>query len=167
MALAIAVCIGSFVVIYAQLTPLASDFIGIAEAEQTPTRVARRPTAASDVAVVVQTPPPDAEPPGTTAALPVAPTASVAAQPEPTATESAFEATHRSNPDTAVNLRSEPSRQGGGETVIVALTAGTELQFLDDEQADERGEIWLRVRTENDEEGWVLESTTEVLTNPA
>ena len=29
---------------------------------------------------------------------------------------------------------------------------------------DERDEIWLRVTTEDDQEGWVLESTTEELT---
>jgi len=161
MALAIAVCVGSFVVIYGQLTPLASDFIGIAEAENTATRVARRPTAA-DAAVVLQTQTPGAA--DVAEAPPAEPTTAAPPAPEPTSTPAEFEATHRSNPDTAVNLRSEPSREGGGDTVIVALTAGTELQYLDEERADERDEIWLRVTTEDDQEGWVLESTTEELT---
>jgi hypothetical protein len=80
--------------------------------------------------------------------------------PPPTAepeVETEFEATHQISANQSVNIRTGPSTN---DSVIVALSPGTPLQYLDeDEPASESadGNRWMLFRTEDGEEGWVLE----------
>ena len=74
---------------------------------------------------------------------------------EPEATE--FEATHQISSNQSVNIRTGPSTN---DSVIVALSPGTPLQYLDeDEPASESadGNRWMLFQTEDGQEGWVLE----------
>lgn len=80
---------------------------------------------------------------------PVPPTA------EPEAT--AFEPSHQISAAQSVNIRTGPSTN---DPVIVALSPGTPLQYMDeDEPATESadGNRWMLFRSEDGQEGWVLE----------
>ena len=71
--------------------------------------------------------------------------------------ETEFEATHQISANQSVNIRTGPSTN---DSVIVALSPGTPLQYLDeDEPASESadGNRWMLFRTEDGQEGWVLE----------
>jgi len=71
--------------------------------------------------------------------------------------ETEFEATHQISANQSVNIRTGPSTS---DSVIVALSPGTPLQYLDeDEPASDSadGNRWMLFRTEDGQEGWVLE----------
>ena len=85
------------------------------------------------------------------APAPAAPTPPTTAAPE----EADFEPTHQISANQSVNIRTGPSTD---DPVIVALSPGTALQYLDEdtpasESAD--GNRWMLFRTEDGEEGWV------------
>jgi hypothetical protein len=102
------------------------------------------------------------------AAPPAEPIIETEAAPEPTdptpppptvepEEETEFEATHQISANQSVNIRTGPSTS---DSVIVALSPGTPLQYLDeDEPASESadGNRWMLFRTEDGQEGWVLE----------
>lgn len=100
-------------------------------------------------------------------AAPTAPVIATEAAPDdttppPTAPpeETEFEATHQISANQSVNIRTGPSTN---DSVIVALSPGTPLQYLDEDQpASESadGNRWMRFRTEAGQEGWVVELLT-------
>jgi len=155
MALTIAVCIGSFVWIYAKFDPLTRDFVDVET--PAPTReVAFSDTTGSEdensvnsnnnVGTVNEDEP---EPTNT---------------PRPTPTSEAFNPTHIVTAVSAVNMRPGPAVSSGDPVTIVA--SGQELQYLDETQPSEDanadpGQNWLRFRTEDGVEGWVLEDFVE------
>ena len=68
-----------------------------------------------------------------------------------------FDPTHQISANQSVNIRTGPSTN---DSVIIALSPGTPLQYLDeDEPASESadGNRWMLFRTEDGQEGWVLE----------
>lgn len=152
MALAIAICIFGFATIYARLTPVLSDFVG----QDARTEVDRPSGEADDGAVAARrqptpTPQPEAAPSPT-------PRAQVTAVPtEPAA---AFSPTHQANSSEAINLRSSPGVTADNSNLLHALPLAAPLQFLDEQQTV-AGEAWMKVRTEEGEEGWVLAGATE------
>ena len=154
MAATIAICVGGFVGIYGRLAPLASDFTGVDAPVNTPRPVRTRVAATGNGAAANATV-------GSTVEVSdaAAPTATAAAAPTPT--PDAFVATHLSNSENSLNFRSEPSRNGGQETVIRVLDAGTPLRSLGREEIDEIGENWLNFATEDGEEGWIREFDAE------
>ena len=84
---------------------------------------------------------------------PAAPTPPPTAEPE----ETEFEPTHQISANQSVNIRTGPSTN---DSVIVALSPGTALQYLDEDQpASESadGNRWMLFRTEDGQEGWVVE----------
>jgi hypothetical protein len=168
MALTIAICIGGFSVLYAQLQPWISDFVsqeppadeqlsfGVGRRDPTPTP---RPTEeSSDEGDAESTDEGNAD--DEAAADQAPPTA----QP-PTPTPEGFVPNAQSNSEASVNLRSEPSAEGGEETIITTLPAATALQTTGEraEAANpaEDGDFWVQVRTEDGEVGWIREIDTE------
>jgi hypothetical protein len=162
MALTIAICIGGFSVIYAQLQPWISDFVsqeppadeqlsfGVGRRDPTPTpRPTEEPTDDEDQDAEEEADEEEAPP---------------TAQP-PTPTPQGFVPNVQSNSDSAVNLRSEPSAAGGEATIITTLPAATALQTTGEraEAANpaEDGDFWVQVRTEGGEVGWIREIDTE------
>ena len=148
MLAAMTVLIGAFVVIFTLLEPLVADFVGDS-AVSSGAAIFRAPTprATTQVASVPTVPP-------------AAVTNSLVATEVPKAT-----ATTTFVPDYRVveriNLRSGP---GTAYDVVVVLTTGTELQYIDEDDAtvgqrpDQR---WLQFRTATGEEGWIREIDVE------
>ena len=148
MAFTIAVCIGSFVWLYAKVDPYTSDFVG-AEAEapqqgERATSTQMQESRGSGEASNSDDP--------TAAPSEQTPT------PEPTMTPTpdVFVATHLSNPELRVNLRPEPSVD---TEPVAVLDAGTPLQFLGEQQTGADGYLWYRFRTEDGLVGWLREGT--------
>lgn len=147
MVLALAICIFGAAALYGALAQPFSDLIPMVapaggatsggEEEFAPT--AEAPVAAANEVALA----PD-ETPQPTAAATAAPT------------EQAFEPTHQIGSNSSVNFRSGPST---GDSVIIALSPATPLQFLEEEVPSDEG-LWMRFRTENGDEGWVLEELT-------
>lgn len=119
------------------------------------------PMVAPAAQIQTTAPPADAE-------APVAPTQSVIATdpqpaeptpPPPTAApeETEFDPTHQISANQSVNIRTGPSTN---DSVIVALSPGTPLQYLDEDEPGSEsadGNRWMFFRTEDGQEGWVLE----------
>lgn len=155
MALTIAVCVGSFSLIYASLDSFIGDFVSrdaptAVVSTQPPAQVAAAaPTQAPDVAQ--STAPPAAQP-----TAPPPPTAAPA-------TQTAFTPDFQSG-DYSLNLRSKASAEGGPATVVTVLPPASPLQYLNEEQPtanpDEDGRRWMRFRTEDGQEGWLREIDT-------
>lgn len=106
-------------------------------------------------------PPPDDPEPQEEAAVAEAPVAEMPVPtiaPEQPAEE--FEPTHQISALQSVNFRTGPSTS---DEVIVALPPATPLQYLDEEApatGPNEGERWMRFRTEDGQEGWILEILT-------
>jgi len=151
MALAIAICILGFATIYAQLSPVWSDFVG----QDSPDPV--QPIPDGDRAAAVNPNPEDPTPVSATAGQPE-PTA-VSEQPTvaPTSPANEFDPDLQSNSIEQVNLRSSP---GVGNNVLTTLPLAAPLQTLGDEETID-GQLWIRVRTEDGEEGWIFSNATE------
>ena len=155
MAFAIAICILGFATIYAQLTPVLSDFVGQDPRDAPVARTAPPPAGQQASTGGLQPTPgevasaPPAEPP-----TPTPP------PPTPTPESQAFEPTLQSNSSQSVNLRSTPGTGGGDASIITTLPAATPLESLNEEQAVD-GDPWIRVRTEDGTEGWILANATE------
>ncbi len=150
MALTIAICVGGFTTIYARLAPFTSDFV----AANTPVPTQRpRSTQVAATGDRAEADAEVAEPTATAPPPPPTPTPTVAPTPTP-----AFEPDLQSNSELAVNLRQEPGTQAN---IVTVLTAQTPLQSLGEEQTGPDGEIWIRVRTEEGEEGWIWRNSAD------
>jgi len=154
MGLTIAVCAGSFAVIYAALDPLTSDFVtrGNTSQLETPTQ----PAAAQATQGPTQ--------PAQNQPQQPAPTATSAPTTAPASPPAGDFAPDYQIAFTAINLRSVPSATQGQDTVVLTLPPGTPLQYLneDDPSADASpSERWMRFRTEEGEKGWVREIDVE------
>lgn len=153
MALTIAVCIGSFVWIYAKVDPLTRDFVN--QATAAPTKKAAASSNSTEAAGAARE-----EENGDGGEIQEAdPTE----EPEPTATSRRFNATHRVIAETPVNLRPGPGVNSGDP--IATVDSGAELQYLNDTELGQDpggGELnWLEFRTEDGLEGWIREVDVE------
>ena len=161
MLLTIAVCVGSFSIIYAQLDTIVGDFVTRSEPER------ERIPAPVEVAAIVPTQPPSSEPTVTVAPDPTeAPTEAPADDNEVESTDEQDDGEF--NPDYqidsvgSVNLRSGP---GTDTPPIRALPMEEPLEYLEESQESDNpardgladGQVWMHFRTEDGEEGWVRE----------
>ena len=152
MVLAIAICIFGAAGLFAWLSRPFSDLIPIvAPAAQT------QPTAAP-AEPAGQPPPQGDEQAIETQAEPTQPPPA-----EPTVSPIAdeFEPTHQIASGQSVNFRTGPSVE---DSVIIALPPATPLEYLGEDaptSGPNEGDRWMRFRTEDGQEGWVLEILTE------
>jgi Bacterial SH3 domain len=148
MALTIAVCVGGFAWIYAQVDPFFADLVG-SDAKATtgsqPTPTAEGTASGSHRAA-------DDQPTKEPTEQPAEPTRTQAPRQTPTPEE--FRATHITNPNSRVNFRPEPNLN---TDPIAQLDPGTPVQALGDEEVDGDGNRWLKFRTEDGLEGWLRE----------
>lgn len=166
MALTLMVCVGAFTMIFAQLEPVVSDFVGRGNIDA-PTPVPTQPPVAQEAAAA-----PTAPPEAAATSAPAAPTAPAGGAPTesaetPTPDPDEFTPDFQITGDGPVNLRPGPGVASGA--AIVALPIGTPLQYLDEEQpttdpaGDDLGDgnVWMRFRTEDGQEGWIREVDVE------
>lgn len=164
MALTLMVCVGAFTMIFARLEPVVSDFVGRGEIEA-PTPIPTQPPVAQEAAAAAPTTAP--QPQATTAPTAPAANADAEATQTPTADPDEFTPNFQVTGDGPVNLRPGPGVSSGA--AIVALPIGTPLQYLNEEQpttdpaGDDLGDgdMWMRFRTEDGEEGWIREVDVE------
>lgn len=162
MALTLAVCVGSFTFIYAQLEPVVADFVSDNDPEPTA-------TSAPNVAQAAPTQEPQSEANPEEAAP--EPTAEPTAEPdeaeptaEPTPEEDEFVPDYQIDSPAPVNLRAGPSVNNSGEP-IMAVPIEAPLMYLGESQPTEDpagdglgdGQVWMLFRTEDGEEGWIRE----------
>ena len=152
MVLAIAICIFGAAGLFAWLSRPFSDLIPVVApaAQVQPTAAPAEPAGQPSAQGEEQAIETQAEP---TQPAPAAPTVS--------ATADDFEPTHQIAAGQSVNFRTGPSV---ADSVIIALPPATPLQYLDEDaptSGQNEGERWMRFRTEDDQEGWVLEILTE------
>ena len=151
MAVTIAVCVGSFVIIYAQVDPFTRDFVA-APATSTPTP---KPTSTKN----------DNESSGaadtentdnatTNQASDDAPEPTATTESAPTPTPNAFTADYHSNDETAVNFRSQPTTDS---EVLLVLDAGTPMQSTGTKQTDDGGTVWMEFKLQDNTTGWIRE----------
>jgi hypothetical protein len=152
MVLAIAICIFGAAGLFAWLSRPFSDLIPVvapaAQVQPTaaPAGSAGQPPAQGDEQAI-ETQAQSTQPP------PAAPTVA------PPADE--FQPTHQIASGQSVNFRTGPSV---ADSVIIALPPATPLQYLDEDaptSGPNEGDRWMRFRTEDGQEGWVLEILTE------
>lgn len=148
MVLALAICVFGAAVLFAALARPFSDLIPVVGPPPEGTNAETESGAA-----IGETPEPDPA-----IAVNSAPTAAPQLEPTAAPTEEAFTPTHQVGANSSVNFRTGPSTN---DSVIVALSPATPLQFLDEEVQAGDG-LWMKFRTENGDEGWV----SEVLTVP-
>lgn len=164
MALTIAVCVGSFSVLYASLNNVVSDFV--TQTEEEPTATIAQAPAEPDVAEAVPTEPPAEanEAAADDAEAQEVPTPTEA--PEPTETpedDGEFTPDYRIDSAPSVNLRAGPGVQQ--YEAIIALDFETPLEFLDQTEPTSnpagdglsQGQVWMLFRTEDGNEGWIRE----------
>lgn|GEM_PF-488459 len=156
MLLTIAVCVGSFSVIYAGLDDIVGDFVSRNEPDRTPTPPPTDVAAAASTEVPQPTSPPEPEP-----TLPAGDN-----QAEPTQEDSPgdgdFDPDYQLDSSGSVNLRAGP---GTRFEVVTVITMEQPLQYLGesepttDPENDELGEgqVWMKFQTEDGEEGWIRE----------
>ncbi|CAN5670830.1 hypothetical protein BH09CHL1_BH09CHL1_00350 [soil metagenome] len=145
MAVVIALCIGAFVVAYAQLDPLTRDFIAQSTPTQTPAAAGSGDTAennsndndSSDNNNSSNDNSSNPEPTNT---------------PAPTPTPNGFVHDYVSNTEQGVNFRSGP---GIDNEAITQLEAGTPLQSTGEEGQDGDGTTWMEFETEDGTTGWI------------
>ncbi len=147
MALAIAICVFGAALLFGALSRPFSDLI---PAIGSATDLTTSATEAGEVDEEPPAPEPVIE---TDNAEPTAPPA----EPTVAPTAQAFEPTHQISANTSVNFRTGPSTS---DSVIIALSPATPLQFLDEEEPTDGG-LWMKFRSENGDEGWILEDLTE------
>jgi Bacterial SH3 domain len=151
MALTIAVCVGSFVIIYAQVDPFTRDFVA-APATSTP---APKPTStknddkSSGEAAAGNTGNSNATQSSGNAPEPTATTEAA-----PTSTPNGFKADYHSNDETAVNFRSQPTTDS---EVLLVLDAGTPMQSTGNKQTDDGGTVWMEFKLQDNTTGWIRE----------
>jgi hypothetical protein len=147
----------TFVLLYALVDPLTTEFISKDGAEVNlpapdplPTREANDPTAVATTA-------------GAGAGVPT-PTvvAEFLSNSAATVEDRGFQPNYQVSASGRINLRSGP---GTNSNVVVVLSPGTPLEFLDDSRVADNpeqdglppGGRWLRFRTEDGDEGWIRE----------
>jgi hypothetical protein len=106
-------------------------------------------TPPADVAVAIVPTQPVIETESETA--PIAPTPR---PPTEAPEETEFAPTHQVSANQSVNIRSGPSTN---DPPIIAMSPGTPLQYLDEDETAPDGERWMLFRTEDGQEGWVWE----------
>lgn len=163
MALTLVVCVGAFTMIYAQLEPVVSDFVGRGDIEvptpvptQEPVAQQVAPTATSAPAANTATEAPPADD---------GPTEAAPRETPPIEEEEAdgFDPDFQIDANGPVNLRPGPG-VGTGDA-ITALPVGTPLMYLDEEQVTSdpnrddlgEGDVWMRFETEEGQDGWIRE----------
>jgi cytoskeletal protein RodZ len=168
MALAIAICIAGFVTIYVQLQPYISDFITQDPPEEE-ARVAAAPDPTeppADAAEDEEEPAPTEEPSEDEEAASdeeeAPPEEEEEDEPEPTEESDEFEPDLQSNSEFQINLRSQPTTNSD---IIIVLTFAQPLESTGetapaDDPAND-GDLWIEVRTENGEVGWMREIDSE------
>ena len=169
MALTIAICIGGFAVIYAQLQPFIRDFVSqeapvedgqaftVGRRDDEATREAANDENASDVETTA------AE--ARTVEAEDEPEPEPTEPPAPTPTSDAFAPDLQSNSNSTINLRSEPSTAGGESTVITTLTPASPIRATGErvpaDNPAQDGDFWIEVETADRETGWIREIDTE------
>src|SRR4051794_38233546 len=151
MALTIAVCVGSFVIIYAQVDPFTRDFVA-APATSTP---APKPTSTKNdtqVSGAASTGTTDNANTDQSIGNPPEPTATSEAA--PTSTPGGFKADYHSNDETAVNFRSQPTTDS---EVLLVLDAGTLMQSTGNKLTDDGGTVWMEFKLQDNSTGWIRE----------
>lgn len=162
MALTLAVCVGSFTFIYAQLEPMVSDFVSNGE-----TAV---PTSPAEIAAAAPTQQPAAQTAADDDDEQLEPTEEPAddpeptEEPEPTPDSDEFDPDYQIDSPSPVNLRAGPSVNNSGEPII-AVPIDAPLMFLgetaptEDPEGDGLGDgqVWMLFQTENGQEGWIRE----------
>ena len=171
MALTIAVCIGSFVWIYAQVEPVIGDFVDASTV--VPTTVGQATTdeeepdeAPTEAPEEEETPEPESETeePDDESNI-VDPTdEDIDPTEEP---DDEFQATHIVSAEVPINLRPGPG-VGSGAPVGNSLPPGTELQYLDNtEESQDPGAdgdtTWLNFRLEDGREGWIRQIDVDTI----
>jgi hypothetical protein len=150
MVLAIAICIFGAAGLFAWLSRPFSDLIPVvapaAQVQQAaePDESTGQQPAGADPQIAIQAEP--TQPP--------------AAEPTSSPTTDDFEPTHQINSAQSVNFRTGPSVE---DSVIVALPPETPLQYLEEDaptSGPNEGERWMHFRTEDGQDGWVLEILT-------
>jgi len=160
MAITIALCIGSFVWIYAQVEPVIGDFVDAATVGPTTVSQDTHEGEPDEEATAApqdeETPEPEAETPEADSNV-VEPSDN---EPKPTATrEVEFKVTHIVSAEVPINLRPGPG-VGSGDPVGNSLPPGTELQYLDKTQPSQDPNAdgdtaWMNFRLEDGREGWI------------
>lgn len=160
MALTIAVCVGSFSVIYAGFDGIVGDFVNREAATEIP------PTPRGDTQVASNNEPAQSEPTATT--VPAAqPTQPPTAESTAESTPPAFEPDYQSSSDYTLRLRSEPSTQGGDATIVEILPQQTPLQYTGQDRPSGNpatdGDRWMEFSLEDGTKGWLREIDVEPL----
>jgi hypothetical protein len=158
MALTIAVCIGGFVWIYAQVEPFTKDFVDAATVEPTRETIAEEVDEPADE----ETAEPDDDA-GENAAD-EEPDVEPTDEPEPTRTPAGFNATHVVSSEVPINFRPGPGVNSGDP--LRQLNPGAELQYLNDTEQSEDPNAdgdtaWLKFRDEDGLEGWIRQIDVE------
>lgn len=152
MAVVIALCIGAFVVAYAQLDPLTRDFIAQATPTQTPS-----PSGSGDTADNNSSNDNDSNDSASNSddsSNDNSSNAQPTNTPAPTPTPDEFVADYLSNTDQAVNFRAGP---GTDNDVIQLLDASTPLKSTGETQDDDSGTAWMEFELEDGTTGWIRE----------
>lgn len=156
MALTIAVCIGGFVWIYAQVEPFTKDFVDAATVAPTRESASRGVDDSGDNGDSndgADENPRDNEPTDEDE-----PEAEPTEAPEPTQTPDGFQPTHIVTSEVPINFRPGPGVNSGDP--LRTIQPGTELQYLGETQASEDPNAdgdtaWLQFRDEDGLEGWI------------
>jgi cytoskeletal protein RodZ len=154
MAVTILLCVGGFVVIYAQVDPLTRDFIA-APATETPTEEPRSADSAESQPNNQDQQDAQAST-GTAEDQPAQPTPTSTPEEaqEPTSTPETFTPTHISNTQQGVNFRAGP---GTDADIITTLEASTPLRATGQQGTGDDGLVWLEFETEDGTIGWIRE----------
>ena len=160
MLFTIAVCVGSFSIIYAGLDDVVGDFVSRADPDptqmptQTPATVAE--AAPTEPAEPKPTEPADPEPTRAASDNQLTPT------PKDEKQDGEFDPDYQIDSFGSVNLRSGP---GTRFEAVTSLPMEQPIEYLDEPEAttdpanDDLGEgqVWMKFRTESGEEGWIRE----------
>lgn len=164
MALTIALCVTGFSVIYASLDDVLGDFVS----GDQPVAATEAPEGGTEIAAQESTDP--TAPPEDPAESAAAPTPTSQPSPPPTGppaspTEAAFQPDYQTSSQYSLNLRSEPSSQGGESPVVAVLPPASPLQYQNEDAPTQNpqqdGDRWMRFLTEDGDEGWIRELDVE------
>lgn len=159
MLFTIAICVGSFSMIYAGLDDVVGDFVSRADPDETPTAIA------TEVAEAAPTEAPVAEPTQEPTPEPTTAPEDTGEEAEPTeepADENEFQPDYQIDSTGSVNFRTGPGTQF---EVLYALPLEEPLQYLGESVPTENpdadglgeGQVWMQFRTDSGDEGWVRE----------
>ncbi|MGH2561775.1 MAG: hypothetical protein ACRDJH_22135 [Thermomicrobiales bacterium] len=164
MAMTIAVCLGGFVVIFAEVDPFLSDFIAAERATSTPVREQESSQAAPEQEEPAEgntDPEPTAETQQDEQQEAPAPTPTT--EPAPTPTSDSFEPDYQANSSQPINFRAGPGIEFDAP---ITLTPAQPLQYLNEDEPTDNpaadGDRWMKFRTEDGTEGWIREIDAEL-----